>query len=329
MTRFLSALLLLGFLVSKSAGVPLVIAHRGASGYLPEHSLAAAAAAHSMGADFIEQDVVLTKDSQAIVLHDIHLDTVTDVAQKYPDRARGDGRYYAIDFTLAEIKTLRLGERIDIRTGKAVYPDRFPIQNKLLTIPTLEEEILLIQGLNESRDKQVGVYPEIKAPAWHRSQGKDISEVVLDVLKKLGYEDADDAIFLQCFDAAELKRIRNELACRLRLVQLIGKDNFGSNAYAKMRTPEGLREIATYAQGIGPAMDFVISGNDANEPVISTFVDDAQALGLVVHPYTFRADAMPSYVESFDLLTRLFSVEAGVDGLFTDFPDLTRQALKD
>ena len=155
-------------------------------------SMAWAVAAHSMDSDYIEQDVVLTKDDQAIVLHDIHLDAVTDVAKKYPDRARDDGRFYAIDFTLEEIKTLKLGERINVRTGQPVYPQRFPTIPKLLTIPTLEEEVLLIAGMNASRNKQVGIYPEIKQPAWHRKQGKDISRVVLQVLKKLGYQNSEE-----------------------------------------------------------------------------------------------------------------------------------------
>ena len=108
----------------------------GASGYLPEHTLAAKAVAHVMGADFIEQDVVLTRDDHPIVLHDVHVDTVTDVATKYPGRARDDGRFYAIDFTLAEIRTLRVSERIDIETKKAVYPQRFPVGESAFRVPS-------------------------------------------------------------------------------------------------------------------------------------------------------------------------------------------------
>jgi glycerophosphoryl diester phosphodiesterase len=127
-----------------------VIAHRGASGYLPEHTLEAVAMAYAMGADYLEQDVVLTKDDHAIVLHDIHLEAVTNVAQVFPRRARSDGRYYAIDFTLAEIKALQVHERIALPAGAAVYPKRFPVGWSRFEIPTLEEEITLVQGLNKS-----------------------------------------------------------------------------------------------------------------------------------------------------------------------------------
>jgi len=154
----------------------IVIAHRGACGYLPEHTLEAKAMAYGMGADYIEQDVVLTRDDRAVVLHDIHMDTVTDVAKAFPDRKREDGRYYAIDFTLDEIKKLHVTERMDLETGKPVFPGRFPAGKSGFRVPTLEEEIELIQGLNKSTGKDVGIYPEIKSPAWHRSEGKDISK---------------------------------------------------------------------------------------------------------------------------------------------------------
>ncbi len=135
---------------------PIVIAHRGASGYLPEHTLAAKALAYGQGADFLEQDVVLTKDDQPIVLHDIQLDAVTNVAQAFPDRARQDGRYYAIDLTLAEIQSLRVTERMDWRTNRPVFPGRFPPGKSDFRVPTLAEEIELIQGLNHSTGRTWG-----------------------------------------------------------------------------------------------------------------------------------------------------------------------------
>ena len=124
-----------------AANERIVIAHRGASGYLPEHTLAAKALAHAMGADYIEQDVVLTKDGVAVVLHDIHLDTVTNVSTVYPGRAREDGRYYALDFTLNEVKRLTVNERIDLKTRKPVYHRRFPVGKSHFQVPTLAEEI--------------------------------------------------------------------------------------------------------------------------------------------------------------------------------------------
>ncbi|MEM7311532.1 MAG: glycerophosphodiester phosphodiesterase, partial [Planctomycetota bacterium] len=178
----------------------LIIAHRGASGYLPEHTLPAVAMAHGLGADYIEQDVVLTKDKHPIVLHDIHLDTVTDVATKFPNRKREDGRYYAIDFELAEIRLLRVNERIDLATGKPVFPGRFPLGKSRFEIPTLAEEIELIQGLNKSTARDVGIYAEVKQPAWHRNAGFEISRIVIQVLKDYGYESKTDRAYLQCFD---------------------------------------------------------------------------------------------------------------------------------
>ncbi len=146
-----------------TAKPPIVIAHRGASGYLPEHTLAAVTAAHLMRADFIEQDVVLSKDNVAVVLHDIHLESTTDVSDKYPHRKRTDGHFYAIDFTLAELKSLDVTERREA-SGDAVFSARFPVAMTGLKIPTLEEEIVFIRGLNETREHTAGWYIELKNP---------------------------------------------------------------------------------------------------------------------------------------------------------------------
>lgn len=302
---------------------PVVIAHRGASGYLPEHTLAAKALAYGMGADYIEQDVVLTADGVPVVLHDIHLDTVTDVKEKYPDRARDDGRYYAIDFTLAEIKTLRVHERMNLRSGKAVYPGRFPAGKSTFSVPTLAEEIELIQGLNKSTGKDIGIYPEIKNPAWHREQGKDISRIVLEVLTGYGYTEMDSKVYLQCFDPDEVRRIRHELKATIKLVQLLGRD------FEDMVTPAGLKELATYVQGLGPSIRHLVTGKDeAGRFQVTPIAADAKAAGLAVHPYTFRSDALPASVKDYDELLGLFYTTIGVDGVFTDFPDLTMDFLK-
>ena len=133
---------------------PIVIAHRGASGYLPEHSLAGAAMAHAMGADFVEPDVILTKDDQPIVFHDLTLDAMTNVKTLFPNRKRVDGHWYAIDFSLKEIKTLSLRERRESSSSKTRFKGRFPGNLTLFTIPTLDEFIQMIQGLNKSRAKK-------------------------------------------------------------------------------------------------------------------------------------------------------------------------------
>jgi len=303
---------------------PVVIAHRGAAGYLPEHTLLAKALAYGMEADYIEQDVVLTRDNRPVVMHDIHLDTVTNVAERFPKRNRPDGRYYAVDFTLSEIQLLQVNSRLDLGTGLPVYPDRQHLASSVLRVPDLEAEIQLIQGLNRTMGRDVGLYTEIKAPAWHRQQGKDITAIVLSLLKRYGYQQPEDRIYLQCFDAAENHRMRHELGCRLKIVQLIGekKWNEADTDFRKLRTPAGVEQIARYADGIGPWLPHVVEGVEKNgQPIVTPLVAEAHHHGLVVHPYTFRADDLPAYADSFEQLLRIFVDDAGVDGVFTDFPD--------
>ena len=304
----------------------LVIAHRGASGYLPEHTLAAKAMAYAQGAHFIEQDLVMSKDDHVVVLHDHHLDSVTDVSDVFPGRARADGRYYVVDFTLAELRQLAVTERFRLVDGAtaAVYPQRFPPGKSSFQIATFAEEIELIQGLNESTGGSVGIYPEIKSPAFHRGEGKDISAAVLKVLKTYGYTERRHSVFLQCFDAAELQRIHEELLPELSmdvaLVQLLGT----SPEFRVALTPEGMMRVADYADGIGPSMELIVDPDSTPGKLRTTdLVKLAHDLGLVVHPYTFRRDQLPAYVEDYDGLLKIFLNDIGVDGVFTDFPNLT------
>lgn len=307
---------------------PLVIAHRGASGYLPEHTLAAKALAHGMGADFIEQDVVLTRDGVPIVLHDIYLDATTDVASRFPARAREDGRFYAIDFDLAEIRQLQALERRE-PGGDPVFPERFPPQSAGLGVPTLAEEIALISGLNRSRQHQAGLYIELKAPRFHRREGQDIARRILEVLEDSGYADRRDAVFLQCFDDATLRYLRQDLKTPLPLIQLIADNSWGEDSevdYDHLQTDAGLAEIARYADGIGPWLMQVYRGpGPGGDPLVTDLVARAHAHHLAVHPYTFRRDQLPSGIGDFESLLELFIDELGVDGLFTDFPDLARE----
>jgi len=295
----------------------VVIAHRGASGYLPEHTLEAVAVAHALGADYLEQDVVLTRDNVPVVLHDIHLDTVTDVARRFPDRKREDGRYYVIDFTLAELKQLRVHERVSLGSGQPVFPGRFPLGSASFEIPTLEEELQLVQGLNKSTGREAGVYPEIKEPAWHRKQGRDLSPIVLELLARYGYRTKADRVYLQCFDFDEVRRIREELRFQGRIVQLIGD----TPDFNRLRTRAGLAEIAKVADGIGPALQHVVAGGTGTAYQVTDLVRDAHAAGLVVHPYTFRADALPDYAGTLEDLLGIFFDKAQVDGVFADQPD--------
>jgi glycerophosphoryl diester phosphodiesterase len=308
-----------------SAGEPIVIAHRGASGYLPEHTLEAVAVAHAQGADYIEQDVVLSKDRVPVVLHDVQIDTVTDVAKRFPDRHREDGRFYAIDFTLAELKTLHVNERIDLKTGKAALSSRFPLGAGLFRIPTLEEELELIAGLNASTGRRAGIYPEIKAPKWHRELGFDISPIVLEVLARHGYATKRDPCYLQCFEIEEVKRVREELGYQGRLVQLIGgrRDPDGTDP----TSAEGLAILARHADGIGPAIPLVVQTNSDGVLTPTDLVRLAHAAKLEVHPYTVRVDALPSGLSAQALFNALFQ-GAGVDGVFADHPDRVVEHLK-
>lgn len=313
---------------------PIIIAHRGASGYLPEHTLAAKALAHAMGADFIEQDVVLSSDGVPIVLHDIYLESTTDVQQCFPSRARPDGRFYAIDFSLEEIRQLHVHERScrnDSGTEVAVYPQRFPLLPGLFGVPTLAEEIDLIAGLDQSRGCTTGLYIELKSPNWHLAEGLDLTAAVLAVLEEKDYANRPHQVFLQCFDDKTLRHLRHELQTPLPLIQLLGENDWQEDTgadYDYLRTAQGLADIANYADGIGPWLMHIYLGRSETGSVqLSPLVDHAHAQGLQVHPYTFRRDELPGGINSFRELLDIFVLEARIDGLFSDFPDIVRQYL--
>jgi glycerophosphoryl diester phosphodiesterase len=306
-----------------------IIAHRGASGYLPEHTLPAKAMAYAMHADFLEQDVVATRDDELVILHDIHLDRVTDVATRYQDRARSDGRYYVRDFDLAELRTLNVTERVD-DAGQAVFPGRFPVHSGRFGIHTLGEELTMVAGLNQATGKTTGVYPEIKRPHWHQEEGVDLTAAVLEVLAAHGYETSDDPVFLQCFDAAELVRIRTRLDCRLRLVQLIGENSWAETEtdYDILKTEQGLAELAETVDAVGPWLNQLYSVDPVSgKPAATGLVEAAHQAGLLVHPFTFRADDLPPGFHCFEDMVHFFTGDLGVDGLFTDFPDRVHRYL--
>lgn len=303
--------------IMKSKNNKIIIAHRGASGYLPEHTMEAKVMAHAMNVDFIEQDLVLSKDNIPIVIHDIYLDDVTDVALKFSDRKRMDNRFYVIDFTLAELKTLNIFERFDPKTGTQIYPNRFPNGKSSFKLHSFQEEIELIQGLNKSTGKNIGIYPEIKDPAFHQKEGKKLTEIVLQILTDYGYKTKKDNCILQCFDSKELERIRKEIHSELFLVQLI---EFPEEA-------EQLAYFATFADGIGPWYKQILDKKVNKKWTFTTLVSDAHNLGMKVHPYTFRKDQLDEF-ETFDEMLETFLITANVDGIFTDFPDLAVTYIK-
>lgn len=320
-----ATLLLLSTQLFAQQSSPLVVAHRGACGYLPEHTLPAKALAYGMGADFLEQDVVLTKDNVPIVSHDIHLDTVTDVALRFPDRHRADGRYYALDFTLAEIQQLSVHERMNLKSGRPEFINRFPVGASKFQISTLEEEIQFVQGLNKSTGRAVGIYPELKQPKWHSEQGRDLSRSVLPILEKYGYANKDALCWIQCFELAEIQRLRHELKWEGKLLLLLGSGPKDSNGNDTQRacTAAGLEELSHLINGIGPAINSIIAGNSKETRHITDLVTLAHQYKIAVHPYTMRRDELPKTVESTDDLHQLLFEGAKVDGIFTDFPDLS------
>jgi glycerophosphoryl diester phosphodiesterase len=309
---------------------PLVIAHRGACAYLPEHTLAAKALAYGFGADYLEQDVVATRDDELVVLHDIHLDRVSDVVERFPDRARGDGRWYARDFTLADLRTLRVFERMnDDRSGTA-FANRFPHRRGRFAIATLADEIEMIRSLNRVTGRNVGIYPEVKRPAWHRAEGIDLAARLLEVLDRYDYRRRGDPVYVQCFDAAETRRIREELGAELRLVQLIGENDWQESPtdFEVLKSDRGIAGVAEYADAIGPWVGQLYTLDETSgHPVAGGLTRRAHDSGLAVHPYTFRADALAPGFDSYSAMVDWFAGTLAVDGLFTDFADLTLAAL--
>ncbi|MBT9166547.1 MAG: Glycerophosphodiester phosphodiesterase, periplasmic [Chloroflexi bacterium] len=295
----------------------IVIAHRGASGYLPEHTLEAYAMAHGMGADYIEPDLVMTKDGILICLHDIHLERTTNVEEVFPDRAREDGRWYVADFTLAEIRQLRAHE-VAGADGTPRFPDRFPMDLSRFEVPTFAEMIELVQGLNKSTGRNVGIYPEIKRPGWHREQGLPMEEALLEILHQYGFYGPDAKVFIQSFEAEPLKRLRFELQTNLPLVLLTWQPawdygvEIGTPFVAEL-TEDALDQIATYADGIGVFKERI----EANPDLVRW----ARERGLLVHTWTMRADVLPDHFRTFEEELYRFYVTYNVDGIFTGFPD--------
>jgi len=281
---------------------PFLVAHRGASGYAPEHTIAAYTLAMEQGADYVEQDLTLTRDGLLVCLHDDTLERTTDVEARFPDRAvvenGPDGqpakRWYANDFTLAELKTLDAGSWFDARFAGA-------------RIPTLEEAIALVKG-------RAGIFPELKSPARLNARGVDVEQSVADVLRKHGLTDAQvkglPAVYLQSFEEKSVRRLATLLPAVPRTLLI------GAKEAPRWLTIDGLREAKTFATAISPARQLI----EARPAIVA----DAHAAGLAVVPYTFRhapgsgdADRETARADM-----RRFLVDYRVDGLFTDNPDL-------
>jgi glycerophosphoryl diester phosphodiesterase len=323
---------------------PIVIAHRGASGYRPEHTLAAYRLAIAQGADFIEPDLVSTADGVLVARHENEIGGTTDVASrpefadrrttKVIDGARVTG-WFTEDFTLAELKTLRAVERIgDLRPANTAYDGQG-------AIPTLQEVIDLAE--RAGRGRRIGVYPETKHPTYFRAIGLPLEEPLVEVLHRNGYRSATSPVVIQSFEVDNLKRLRS--MTRLPLAQLVSNGGRpydftvagDPRTYADMVTPAGLAEIATYADGLGAHKDLVLP-RDRQQRLLpaTTLVPDAHDAGLAVHVWTVRDEntflpadlrvgdpSDPAFARTRgDVETELrLLLEAGVDGIFADHPD--------
>lgn len=294
---------------------PIVIAHRGASGYAVEHTEAAKAIAHTQGADYIEQDVVLSKDRVFIVTHDVTMEETTDVEQCFPDRARADGRFYFADFDWSEIQKLTMHERTGRNSKASALPNRFP-SNVGQRVLRLSDEIQLIKGLNQTTGKETGLYIELKAPAFHKKEfGFSMGESLLKLLAE--QEVSENKCFIQCFEPDELRDLHDRLHCRFPLVYLLGRRPSDAD----------LASMATVAKGLGPSLDLLATRNASNVIESTGLVESAKKLGYVVHPYTVRKHQQPRWSTSLDETQRFIVDQLKVDGFFTDYPDLGRSAV--
>ena len=315
---------------------PIVIAHRGASGLRPEHTLAAYDLAIDQGADFIEPDLVPTKDDVLVARHENAIADTTDVAD-HPEFASRrttktiDGHsltgWFVEDFTLAELKTLRAKERLPkLRPANTAYDGRFEI-------PTLAEIIALAKRRSAETGRTIGIYPETKHPTYFAGIGHPTDLLLVAQLKAAGWDSATAPVFIQSFEVKNLQRLH--AVTRVRLIQLIdgegGPADGAQPSYAAMITPAGLKAVAGYAYGIGPNKGMLWAGTTP-----SPLVADAHEAGLRVHPWTYRAENMfvpdrfrrgTDPAAHADLAAEIDAgLAQGIDGFFTDFPLYGAQA---
>jgi glycerophosphoryl diester phosphodiesterase len=323
---------------------PLVIGHRGAAGYRPEHTLASYELAARMGADFIEPDLVSTKDHVLVARHENEIGGTTDVSS-HPEFASRkttkviDGNaitgWFTEDFTLAEVKTLRARERLpQVRQENTMYDGRFEI-------PTFAEVLALRERLAKELHRVVGIYPETKHPTYFRSIGLNLETPLVQQVRGAGLDKAKAPIFIQSFELTNLVDLRQHFGVNAPLIFLTSASGApydlastgDPTTYADLTTAAGLRSIAGIVNGIGPDKNQIIGRNaDGALARPTALVSDAHAAGLLVHPYTFRAENtfLPldyrvgtdttAYGRAIDEQVRF--LQTGIDGLFTDQSDI-------
>jgi glycerophosphoryl diester phosphodiesterase len=325
----------------RSPAQPIVIGHRGASGYRPEHTLEAYRLAIRLGADYIEPDLVSTRDGILVARHENEISGTTDVAA-HPEFAGRrttktiDGvavtGWFTEDFTLAELKTLRARERLpQVRPTNATFDGRFEV-------PTLQEVIDLAHGESRRTGRRIGIYPETKHPSYFQSIGLPLEEPLVRVLRDNHLTGKGDHVFIQSFETANLRKLARMID--VPLVQLLDASGRpydftvagDARTYAELANPAGLKEISTYADGIGANKNLLVPRDSAGRLLApSSIVDDAHHAGLIVHGWTFRAEnqflpadfrigadpnARGDVTSEYELFFGL-----GIDGVFADHPD--------
>jgi glycerophosphoryl diester phosphodiesterase len=322
---------------------PLVIGHRGAAGYLPDHTLEGYALAIALGADYVDVDLVATRDGHLVARHEPNLVATTNVKDlpQFAGRRRKamvDGveqeGFFASDFTLAEIRTLRAVQPRSDRDAR--FDGRF-------ALPTLDEVIALVKRRSSEAGRTIGVYLETKHPTWHQSLGLPLEEPLLAVLERAGWNRRDAPVFIQSFETANLRALRARTA--VRLVQLVdgqavradgGLDlsppfdrpydwtaSGRSGSFQDLLAPAGLAEVAQYADAIAPWKPYLQSWAGTTLLPPTSVVADAHRAGLLVHAFTFRNEAseMAPHFGGNPVAEYLHFFELGVDGVFSDFPD--------
>jgi len=348
---------------------PLVVGHRGAAGYLPDHTLEAYALGAQLGADYIDVDLVVTKDGELVARHEPNIVATTNIASlpQFAARRRKvtiDGQeqdgFFVSDFTLAELRQLRAVQPL---------PDRDHAYDGAFGIATFDEIVALSRRISERLGRPIGLYVETKHPTYHREIGLPLEDRLLTALRRHGLNHRNAPVILQSFETANLRYLRERTP--LRLVQLVDGTNVDpegrilyappelrpydwtvagrGGTYADLLTPEGLAEVRTYADGVGPWLPYLISTRciavrgsecadanndgsvDAGDRVTlppTDLVARAHAVGLLVHPFTFRSDPsrLPSDYAGNPINQYLAFHALGVDGVFSDFPDTANTA---
>tara|TARA_B110001454_G_C12723156_1_gene435786 strand:- start:14976 stop:15980 length:1005 start_codon:yes stop_codon:yes gene_type:complete len=318
---------------NKKFARPIVIAHRGASGYLPEHTLEAYIRGMELGADFVEPDLVMTKDGVLVARHENEISETTNVAEVFPKRKTVKtvddvkvAGWFVEDFTLAEIKKLKAKQRLAFRPQMDQQP---------FLVPTFDEIIDVVDQYNTKTGKQIGIVPEIKHSSYFRSIGVNMEKALLKVLEDKKWDKKLDQIYIQSFEVSNLKELAS--LSKYHLVQLLGDpaespyDLKGRKTYADMVTLEGLKEIRKYAQVIGPYKKYLVVENAKSETTMvpNDVLKNAKLLDFKIIPYTFRNESFFVMKPLTDPVKEYeFFYKIGVDGVFSDFPDTAVKALK-